>query len=59
MMQDPCWTHWKEVYSGNHQPRPLLPGKQSIMDDFLARPQKDQSRDEFETYIRLHSHYRN
>jgi hypothetical protein len=22
------------------------------MDDFLARPQKDQSRDEFETYIR-------
>lgn len=51
VMQDTCWTHWKEEYSGNHQPRPLPPGKQSIMDDFLARPQKDLSKDEFETYI--------
>jgi len=52
LMQDACWTHWKEQYSHNHQPRPLLAGKKSIMDDFLARPQKDQSKDEFETYIR-------
>jgi hypothetical protein len=51
IMQDACWTHWKKQYSHNHQPRPLLLGKQSIMDDFLARPQKDQSKDEFEIYI--------
>jgi hAT family C-terminal dimerisation region len=51
-MQDVCWTHWKEEYSGNYQPRPLPPDKQSIMDDFLARPQKDLSKDEFEMYIR-------
>jgi hAT family C-terminal dimerisation region len=51
-MQNACWTHWKEEYSGNYQPRPLPPDKQSIIDDFLVRPQKNLSKDEFEMYIR-------
>jgi hypothetical protein len=49
VMRDARWTHWKRDYLVN-KPSPILPVKQSILDDFLAHSQNGVQRDEFEVY---------
>jgi hypothetical protein len=50
VMRDARWAHWKRDYRVNKPAYPLLPGKQSILDGFLAHYQNGIQRDEFGVY---------
>jgi len=45
-------TEIDKTVASNHSMYTCLLRATRTLDDFLARPQKDQSKDEFETYIR-------